>query len=137
MSHFESLDFSNHSDRWGRYPFDHQPLVPLWNLSCLSQALLPLVPHEAAEAALADYERVLGEHFAALMRATLGLAEARREDGLLVTDLLTILQANQVDSEIDRLLSLLRTPFAERPDQEGYAGPSPEWGRGIVIGCSS
>ena len=69
MSHLESLRFSNHSDRWGRYALDQQPLGSLWNLSCLSQALLPLVPHEAAEAALADYERVLGEHFAALMRS--------------------------------------------------------------------
>ena len=40
-------------------------------------------------------------------------------------------------AEIDRLLDLLRDPFAERPDMEQYAAPPPDWGRRIVVSCSS
>jgi len=40
-------------------------------------------------------------------------------------------------TEIDRLLDLLRDPFAERPDMERYAAPPPDWGRRIVVSCSS
>ena len=40
-------------------------------------------------------------------------------------------------AEIDRLLDLLRDPFAERQDMERYAAPPPDWGRRIVVSCSS
>lgn len=40
-------------------------------------------------------------------------------------------------AEIDRLLSLLRDPFAEQPGMEPYAAPPPDWGRRIVVSCSS
>ncbi len=33
----------NHSDHQGRYAFDRQPQIAQWNLSCLAQALLPIV----------------------------------------------------------------------------------------------
>jgi uncharacterized protein YdiU (UPF0061 family) len=40
-------------------------------------------------------------------------------------------------SEIDRLLDLLRTPFAERPEMEKYAAAPPNWGKQIIVSCSS
>ena len=40
-------------------------------------------------------------------------------------------------TEINRLLDLLRDPFAERPDMERYAAPPPDWGKRIVVSCSS
>ena len=40
-------------------------------------------------------------------------------------------------SEIDRLRELLRDPFAEQPAMESYAAPPPEWGRNIIVSCSS
>lgn len=40
-------------------------------------------------------------------------------------------------AEIDRLLDLLRDPFAERPDMEKYAAPPPDWGKRIIVSCSS
>lgn len=39
--------------------------------------------------------------------------------------------------EIERLRALLRDPFTERPGMEAYAGPPPEWGRRLVVSCSS
>ena len=40
-------------------------------------------------------------------------------------------------SEIDRLLALLHDPYAEQPDREQYAVPPPDWGKHIVVSCSS
>lgn len=40
-------------------------------------------------------------------------------------------------SEVERLRTLLRDPFAEQPEMEAYAEPPPEWGRRLVVSCSS
>lgn len=40
-------------------------------------------------------------------------------------------------SEVDRLLDLLRRPFGEQPGMEAYAAPPPDWGRHLVVSCSS
>ncbi len=40
-------------------------------------------------------------------------------------------------TEIDRLRQLLRDPFAEQPEMESYAAPPPDWGRKILVSCSS
>lgn len=40
-------------------------------------------------------------------------------------------------AEIARLLELLRDPFAERPDMAPYAAPPPDWGKRLVVSCSS
>jgi serine/tyrosine/threonine adenylyltransferase len=47
-------------------------------------------------------------------------------------------RAGQKDySEIDRLRQLLADPFAEQPDMDAYASPPPDWGRQILVSCSS
>src|SRR5690606_17065906 len=40
-------------------------------------------------------------------------------------------------SEIDRLLSLLRDPYTERPGMQDYAMPPPADAQGIAVSCSS
>ena len=40
-------------------------------------------------------------------------------------------------SEIERLRDLLRDPFAEQPDMEQYAAPPPDWGKQLIVSCSS
>jgi uncharacterized protein YdiU (UPF0061 family) len=216
----------NHSDRHGRYAFDKQPDIGLWNLSCFAQALLPLLDQdgetaaEKARAVLGDYRGELTRTFARGMAAKLGLRECRDGDQALIDDLLTRMQRNQVDytncfrtlgelrlgepaadapirdqfvdrpafdawamdyrarlageqsvdaprrarmqavnpkyvlrnylaqqaiemaeqhdfSEIDRLLGLLQRPFDEQPQMQAYAAPPPDWGRKIVVSCSS
>jgi hypothetical protein len=98
-------DFNcNHSDRWGRYAFDRQPQIALWNLSCLAQALLPLFNAEDGEAAAETANAVLSEFqpafehiYAERMRAKLGLLEARDKDALLWGDLLRRMAEQRVD----------------------------------------
>src|SRR5437867_1253185 len=40
-------------------------------------------------------------------------------------------------SEIERLRLLLRDPFAEQPEMDRYAAPPPDWGKHLIVSCSS
>ena len=40
-------------------------------------------------------------------------------------------------SELDRLMAILRQPFAEQPEHERYASPPPDWANGLEVSCSS
>ena len=100
LDEYEAGFVCNHSDYTGRYAFDQQPAVALWNLSKLAQTLIPLIEVEAAVAALNEYQTVFVERFAELTGAKLGLQIAQPEDFELWSDLLEILEPNQVDYTI-------------------------------------
>ncbi|HEX9627260.1 MAG TPA: YdiU family protein [Acidiferrobacterales bacterium] len=87
----------NHSDRHGRYAFDRQPGIGLFNLSCLAQALLPLVEVEAAKAALDVYAARFAEHHDQLMMAKLGLEESDAGTSALLAELLDQLRRSRTD----------------------------------------
>jgi uncharacterized protein YdiU (UPF0061 family) len=90
-------------DHGGRYAYGNQPSIAQWNLARLAETLLPLV-HVEADVAVAAATKVLQsfadryhEHWGRGMRAKLGLAAGRPEDGALIEDLLGLLRAQQVD----------------------------------------
>jgi uncharacterized protein YdiU (UPF0061 family) len=87
----------NHSDPRGRYAFDQQPQVGLWNLSCLAQTLSPLTSRESAEAVLDGYAPAFHEHYTRLMGEKLGLVNATQEDIPLIAALLEMMQASRLD----------------------------------------
>src|SRR5207244_544611 len=183
--------------------------------------------HDAAiQAGLDAYEAVFAEHYGELMRAKLGLREARPGDDTLLRDLLELMRGSDTDytnvfralcdfketpearnetirdhfvdreafdkwaerykarlwaegsrdeggreaeraarmkrvnpkyvlrnylahtairmateqkdfSEIERLRLLLRDPFAEQPEMDRYAAPPPDWGKHLIVSCSS
>jgi len=62
----------NHSDHHGRYAFDQQPQVALFNLSCFAQTLLPLLDVESARAALEAYQPAYTRHYGELLLQKLG-----------------------------------------------------------------
>ncbi len=221
MDDFDFGFVCNHTDQAGRYAFNQQPAVALWNLSCLAQALSALVPREQAVAMLDQFQPAFAAHYGALMRHKLGLVEVRVEDADLLLQLLDILNANAVDytnffrrlndfncapdarndnlrdifiepaafdgwaaryrvrlaleqsdraerkqrmdafnpkyvlrnylaqgaiaaavehgdyTEIERLLALLNRPYEEQPDMASYTEPPPDWGKRLVVSCSS
>ena len=225
LDQFDAGFICNHSDPYGRYAFDQQPNVGLWNCARLAESLLSLVERDRAVAALDGYAAAYTGRYAALMRAKLGLATSEPEDESLVADLLGLMQAEGADhtrtfralggfrvdgdaspsngarpplrdafadragfdawgaryaerlrregsvdeergarmdranpkyvlrnylaqraialaerreySEIERLLTILRDPFAEHPDYERYAAEPPAEEREIVVSCSS
>ena len=87
----------NHSDPHGRYAFDQQPQVGLWNLTCLAQALSPLIPQEEAEAILDSYAPTFYAHYTGLMGDKLGLNNTSEDDIPLISTLLEMMQASRLD----------------------------------------
>ncbi|HTL63198.1 MAG TPA: YdiU family protein [Nitrospira sp.] len=100
MDEYDAGFICNHSDHNGRYAFNQQPYIGLWNLSCLAQALLPLAQKEALKAGLDAYTPVFDREYRRLMRAKLGLAEERAEDEELIRDFLALLQGSRADYTI-------------------------------------
>ncbi|WP_455207387.1 protein adenylyltransferase SelO [Kaarinaea lacus] len=96
----------NHSDYHGRYAYNQQPNIGLFNLSCFAQAILPLLsdePEQAVEIAkdkLEKYQSLYINYYSARMRAKLGLTENRDEDEVLIKDLLSLMADNKVDFTI-------------------------------------
>lgn len=87
----------NHSDHGGRYAFNQQPGIGLWNLNALAHAFSPLVAVEDLRRILGEYQGVLGETYAGLMQAKLGLAEEHAGDRQLIADLLDLMAESRVD----------------------------------------
>ncbi|RKH14271.1 YdiU family protein [Corallococcus sp. CA053C] len=113
LDDFEPGFICNHSDPQGRYAFDQQPRIALWNLACLGEALLTLISEEEARAALGAFQPSFAAHFLARMREKLGLTEARDGDRALVEDLFGLMARSHVDySRFFRALNR----FDSRPD---------------------
>ncbi|NNB94264.1 YdiU family protein [Corallococcus exiguus] len=87
----------NHSDHQGRYAFDQQPRVALWNLACLGEALLTLITEDEARATLSLFQPTFARHFLTRMREKLGLTQGRDEDRSLLEDLFTLMAGSHVD----------------------------------------
>ncbi len=227
MDGYQPSWICNHSDPWGRYAFDRQPSVAQWNLSCLAQALLPLLDRDNGERAAElarDRLRHFTTHFERAyhqgLAAKLGLGEYQLGDEHLAYDLLRRMAKDQVDytllfralaqmqrqstaqdatarklfrhpdafdqwavdyrarldaessddnararrlcgvnpkfvlrnylaqqaieraeqgddSEVQRLLKVLSTPFAEQPEHAAYAQAPPDWSQHLEVSCSS
>lgn len=87
----------NHSDHHGRYAYDQQPRIGLFNLSCLAQALLPLLEVDAAKAALEGYQALYTAHYHQLMATKLGFERADERVLELTENLLAQMQQSQTD----------------------------------------
>ena len=97
MEAFNPGHICNHSDDQGRYAYENQPYIGLWNCSRLAQALTPLIDAEKCNTALAKYEGAYLEAHASQMRAKLGLAQAMDGDDTLAADLLALLAEHGTD----------------------------------------
>ncbi|MES2305529.1 MAG: YdiU family protein [Gemmatimonadota bacterium] len=87
----------NHTDHAGRYAFDQQPRVGLWNCSRLGEALYPLLEEEAALSALESYRGTFETAIDALMRAKLGLQSIEAADLALQGELFGLLARTGTD----------------------------------------
>ncbi len=97
LDEFDAGFICNHSDYAGRYAFNQQPNVGLWNLYKLAQTLVSLIEPEDAEKILNEYPQIFTEKFGRLMREKLGLNTQKDEDSELIDELLGILQENRID----------------------------------------
>ncbi|WP_455819600.1 protein adenylyltransferase SelO [Pseudomonas cerasi] len=87
----------NHSDHQGRYSFENQPMIGLWNLNRLAHALSALISTEHLKQALTLYETELMRCWGEKMRAKLGLLTADKDDNNILTGLLSLMTKENSD----------------------------------------
>ncbi|WP_161598994.1 protein adenylyltransferase SelO [Aidingimonas lacisalsi] len=97
MDRYQPRLVPNHTDAEGRYAFNQQPGVALWNLAVLAQSLTPLIDVERLRAILDTFEPRLQSTYADYMRQRLGLAEKWEEDHALVSSWLALLEKHSAD----------------------------------------
>ncbi|MEX2961584.1 YdiU family protein [Microbulbifer sp. TYP-18] len=97
LDDYEPEFICNHSDHTGRYAFEQQPGVVLWNLNALAHAFSALVSTDTLRDSLEDFQPQLTDHYAALMGRKLGLAKPEEGDHKLCADLLQLLAAARAD----------------------------------------
>lgn len=87
----------NHSDHSGRYAYDQQPEIGLWNLACLAQALTPFISEDEAHQALGQYWRLFKKEYQQLMADKLGFEMHNDDVEQLTKSLLQQMQQSQTD----------------------------------------
>ena len=116
MEAFDQAFTPNHSDHAGRYAFDQQPGVGLWNVVRLAEALVPLINQEEAQEAVDAYRPAFEQHLGLRLRAKLGFSESRPEDTNLIRDLFDLLQAQRADyTRFFRALALFSSQDGSAP----------------------
>ena len=90
-------------DQYGRYAYDKQADIALWNLAQFASALLPLMGGatqdaiDRATAALHDFPKRFTEEWLAVFRPKIGLATAEADDSRLIQSLLDRMAATGAD----------------------------------------
>ncbi|MEI8595709.1 protein adenylyltransferase SelO [Photobacterium sp. Hal280] len=87
----------NHSDYSGRYAFNQQPSIALWNLSALGYAFTPLLDKEEIDTALHSYQSRLQQEYSIRMRNKLGIVERHEEDSALFSEMFELLANQAID----------------------------------------
>lgn len=120
MDGFNAHHICNHSDEQGRYAYDQQPLVAMWNLNVLAYALSPLISDADLKEALLTYEATFLRHYEDGMRAKLGLTTPQEGDGALIQDLLKVLHKNRIDYSLFFRNLNSKTSSEDSPDIQAW-----------------
>lgn len=94
---FSSIDLQ------GRYAFANQPGIGQWNMARLAEALLPLIDVDSEQAirlaseTLEDFTDCYQESWLVLMGAKLGLSSQEENDLKLISELLDLMEAQNID----------------------------------------
>ena len=113
MEAFDPGHICNHTDEQGRYAYNMQPRIGLWNLYALGQALVPLMEPDTIEAQLHTYEGEFDAAQNALLCAKLGLATTQEADHELVNEMFALMTESHVDFTLFfRALSQMRAADA-------------------------
>jgi serine/tyrosine/threonine adenylyltransferase len=90
-------------DEWGRYAWDQQPAIGLWNLTRFAECLLPLLDPdtdtavEIAKGGLSNFYSVFEAEFETGMMAKLGASDRQENDGAFIANLLKAMMDSKTD----------------------------------------
>ncbi|WP_330982659.1 MULTISPECIES: protein adenylyltransferase SelO [Enterobacterales] len=111
----------NHSDHQGRYSFENQPAVGLWNLQRLAQTLSPFIEVDTLNSLLDVYQEALLVEYGKLMRAKLGLFSEEKGDNELLNGLFSLMESEGCDyTRTFRMLSATEQNSAASPLRDEF-----------------
>ncbi|MFV2033947.1 MAG: YdiU family protein [Halocynthiibacter sp.] len=90
-------------DQSGRYAYQNQPDIAVWNLAQLASSLLPLIDQDQARAVaratevVHEFAPLFAGAWLTIFRAKLGLTRAEEQDGILISGLLDRMAAGHAD----------------------------------------
>jgi uncharacterized protein YdiU (UPF0061 family) len=121
LDDFQPGFICNHSDYQGRYSFDNQPAVGLWNLQRLAQSLSPFISAEALNTALDGYQHALLTAYGRRMRDKLGLYTQQTGDNELLDGLFSLMEREGSDYTLTfRMLSQSEQHSAASPLRDEF-----------------
>ncbi len=94
---FSSIDLQ------GRYAYQNQPGIGLWNLARFAESLIPLIDDkqdqaiELAEAAIHNFALIYQAAWLSGIRAKLGIFNEEKEDEMLISELLGLMKRHRAD----------------------------------------
>jgi uncharacterized protein YdiU (UPF0061 family) len=123
MDHYAHGQVYSSIDHHGRYAYNNQPNIGVWNLTRLAETLLPLLADhpeaavETARTALQSYAGLYERDWLEGMRAKIGLQTRRDDDKKLVDELFEIMAAGRADFTLT--FHYLSTVAADSADRDG------------------
>lgn len=87
----------NHSDHQGRYSYNNQPSIGMWNLERLLVCFMNLVPREKLEEILNSYPETFESEYIRLSRIKMGLQKEEADDYKLLVEGLQMLSKLNID----------------------------------------
>lgn len=87
----------NHSDHHGRYAYNQQPSIGMWNLERFLVCFMKHIPKEKLEKMLGLYPHLFEQEYLRLNRLKLGLEKEEEKDYELFLELLQLLASLSID----------------------------------------
>jgi uncharacterized protein YdiU (UPF0061 family) len=103
MDHYAHDQVFSSIDHHGRYAYNNQANIGLWNLSRFAECLLPLIDSNTdtavatAKQHLETFISAYQHHWLTGMRSKLGLNTAQQDDKALIEELLQLMASNEAD----------------------------------------
>ncbi|CAB0150164.1 hypothetical protein PSI9734_00731 [Pseudidiomarina piscicola] len=103
MEAYDPAQVFSSIDRRGRYSYQNQPAIAMWNLARFAETLLPLIDQDPdtaiarATAAVENFDAVYQRYYSKQMSAKLGLSASDAATQQLLEDYLDLMQQQQVD----------------------------------------
>ena len=134
MDRYEPSVVFSSIDTHGRYSYENQPKIALWNLARLAECLLPLLHNDSdmavrlAEQETSRFRGLYHSRWLAEMGAKLGLYDIEPNDQSLIGGLLLIMQQNQADyTNTFRMLTTGEYSDSELFSSEDFLGWRDQW----------
>ena len=97
LDDFQPGYICNQTDDHGRYAYQQQPSIAMWNCVCLAQSLMGLVKQRDLERALNLFQPSYAIAYTKQMKLRLGMAGQVENDGKIVEGFLKLLEQAQCD----------------------------------------